>query len=195
MVEPVFDFLPKWRDNAKFCQKMTPKWGILPIFLFFRTPVPGIFAPFLAFPKSRSFRYIGKEKLSDNFDFQPFFPLYRGKREKSITCYECNTHFFLVWHHDIIALRQKSREQTDRHFGDRPFFGGSVFPFLFPVGKEIHMNRTKTDTRKQDRIRIRVTREEKEALRRHCSSLGYDMSGYVRALIERDVKEGIVCRR
>lgn len=112
----MFDFLPKWRDNAKFCQKMTPKWGFLPIFLFFRTPVPGIFAPFLAFPKSRSFRYIGKNELSDNLHFRPFFPLYRGKHEKFIACYGCNTHFFLVWHHDIIALRQKSREQTDRHF-------------------------------------------------------------------------------
>lgn len=55
-------------------------------------------------------------------------------------------------------------------------------------------NKQIVSTLRVERIRIRVTPEEKEQLRAYAASLGYDMSGYVRALIARDVKEGILCR-
>lgn len=59
------------------------------------------------------------------------------------------------------------------------------------------MKRTQTQqtsTLRVERIRIRVTCQEKEQLRAHASSLGLNISSYIRALIAQDVKEGIVCR-
>lgn len=59
------------------------------------------------------------------------------------------------------------------------------------------MKRTQTQqtsTLRVERIRIRVTCQEKEQLRAHASSLGLNISSYIRALIAQDVKEGIVCQ-
>lgn len=59
---------------------------------------------------------------------------------------------------------------------------------------ELHMGRHREETTRRERIRVRVTKEEKDALREYCSSIGYDVSGYIRALIEQDRKEGSLCK-
>lgn len=56
------------------------------------------------------------------------------------------------------------------------------------------MGRQKGKNTRQERIRVRVTKEEKDSLREYCSSIGYDVSGYIRALIEQDRKEGSLCK-
>lgn len=56
------------------------------------------------------------------------------------------------------------------------------------------MGRQRGKNTRQERIRVRVTKEEKDALREYCSSIGYDVSGYIRALIEQDRKEGFLCK-
>ena len=59
---------------------------------------------------------------------------------------------------------------------------------------ELHMGRHREENTRRERIRVRVTKEEKDALRDYCSNNGWDISGYIRALIEQDQKEGSLCK-
>lgn len=56
------------------------------------------------------------------------------------------------------------------------------------------MGRHREENTRRERIRVRVTKEEKDALRDYCSNNGWDISGYIRALIEQDQKEGSLCK-
>ena len=74
-LEQVFVFSRKWGLSPKIGPKTPPKWGLNPFLRCPRTPVPTVFAWFLPYPEIRFFRYIGRNKLSDNSCFRAFLPI------------------------------------------------------------------------------------------------------------------------